>query len=124
MGKIIVVQKKQGKSDQMSMMPLINIVAAMIWAIPLSQYFLEQQSGMTRFLICAAFVVVYMVCNFLRFISIAPCIASTIIYVNMLWALFAGIEADLTRTIIKVIIAAFIGLLELAIFINATLTIQ
>ena len=121
MGKIIVVQKKQRKAEQMSMMPLRNIVAAIIWTIPLAQRFLEQLPGMPRFLVCVAFVMVYVSCSFLRFISIAPCVASTIIYVNMIWALIAGIEDNPARMIIKVSIAVFVGVLEFYIFINTLL---
>lgn len=63
----------------------------------------------------------YVVLTLVPVLALAPCVAGAIIYIGMLWSLADLLGDGWIKITIKVIIAAFIGLLELSLFINATL---
>lgn len=70
--------------------------------------------------LCLAFVVVYVAVSFIPWVVIAPAVASVIIFSGLFWVFADYIGNQVVRIIVKVIIVAIFGLLEIGIFANAT----
>ena len=105
-------QKKYG-------FPLINIIPAIVWSIPLHQkLFPDANFGVTLGL-CGLFVLVYVFLSFSPVISAIPCIASVVMLTAMFWALVDWIDNSVIKIIIKIIILAIAVFIELGIFANA-----
>ena len=101
--------------------PMIQLIPGIIWSIPLHQKLFPNASWWMTFGLCTAFVIAYLILSYLPLISAAPCIAGAIIFTMLLWAPADFIGNNIVRIIVKVLIIAFVILLELCVFINATL---
>ncbi|MDD3186032.1 MAG: hypothetical protein PHT76_12105 [Anaerostipes sp.] len=121
MAKYIVEDIKTNSYEKNYKIPLINIVPAVVWSIPFHQKLFPDASWWMTFGICAAFVVLYCALSYMPFISAVPCIAGVIIFTALFWVFADYIGNDIARIVVKVVIAAFFGFVELALFANATI---
>lgn len=115
-------RSKQSNDQELSMVPFVNIIPAIIYALVISNQVLPKSfSFWQRFGVGAAFVIVYVICSFLPYVSLLTSIASAIIFIGLAWALCDKVGANVVRIILKVITAGLIGLIELAMVLNSTL---
>jgi len=99
--------------------PLINIIPAIVWSVPIHQKLFPDASFWTTLLLCGLFVLVYVFLSFSPVVSAIPCIASVVMLTAMFWALVDWIDNSVVRIIIKIVILAIAALVELGIFANA-----
>lgn len=102
-------------------LPMINIIPAIIWSIPVHQYLFPNAEFWVSFGIGAFFIIVYVTIGYLPYISLVTSIASTIMFTMLIWAPMDYIPNHIVRIIVKVIAAILIGLIELGLFSNATI---
>lgn len=113
--------KVGGTRGSSSMIPMINAIPALIYSVVIRQHFLPDITGWQKFGVCVLIFLVYMVISFLPFVSLITNIASTVMFVGMIWVLVDKIDSNIVRIVVKVITAGFVGLLELAIFTDMTI---
>lgn len=121
MTRYIVVPDNRSHYEKNYTMPFINIIPGIIWSIPIIQMFMDDVGTLAKFGFGIVFAFLYVVMTLVPVLALAPCVAGAIIYIGMLWSLAYLLGDGWIKITIKVIIAAFIGLLELSLFINATL---
>lgn len=121
MAKYIVEDFKTNKYNKNYKIPLVNIVPAIVLSIPLHQKLFPDASGWMTFGICVAFVILYCALSYMPIIATAPCIAGVVIFTGLFWVFADYIGNDIARIIVKIVIMAFFGFMELAIFANATI---
>ncbi|MFV0538036.1 MAG: hypothetical protein ACK5M3_11800 [Dysgonomonas sp.] len=102
--------------------PLINIIPAMVWSIPLHQKLFPNAGWWVTFGLCALFVVVYVTLSYLPIIVAVPAVASVIIFTGLFWVFADYIGNQVVSIIAKVLIVVFFGVMELAISANATVS--
>lgn len=117
-------KKSRNVQRSNSLIPMINIIPAIIYSIAFRQHFLPDLIGWQKFGLYVVFVLVYMILSFLPFISLVMNIASTIMFVGMIWALVEHININVICIILKVITAGFIGMLEFSIFVDRTIILK
>jgi len=101
-------------------LPLINIIPAVIWSIPLHQKLFPDASFGVTFGLCGAFVIVYLILSYKPFIAAIPCIAGVIMLTGLFWVFPDVIDNAILRILLKIIILVIAGFIELGIFANAT----
>ena len=121
MTRYIVVPDNRSHYEKNYTMPFINIIPGIIWSIPIIQMFMDDVGTLAKFGFGIVFAFLYVVMTLVPVLALAPCVAGAIIYIGMLWSLADLLGDGWIKITIKVIIAAFIGLLELSLFLNATL---
>ena len=121
MARYIVEDIKTESFQKNFKLPFVNLIPAFIWSIPLHQKIFPDASWWTTFALCGLFIIVYMVLSFLPIITVAPCVASVIIFTALAWAPADMIGNNVVRIIVKIVILAFFIMLELCVWINATL---
>ena len=121
MTRYIVVPDNRSHYEKNYTMPFINIIPGIIWSIPIIQMFMDDVGTLAKFGFGIVFAFLYVVMTLVPVLALAPCVAGAIIYIGMLWSLADLLGDGWIKITIKVIIAAFIGLLELSLFVNATL---
>lgn len=119
MATYIVQTKKTEKYQKNYGLPLINIIPAVVWSIPLHQKLFPDANFWMTLLLCGVFVIGYVALSMLPIIAAVPCIASGIMFTAMFWALVDAIGNNIIRILLKVVILAIAVLLELGIFSNA-----
>ncbi len=119
--KYIVEDIKTNSYDKNYKIPLINIVPAVVWSIPLHQKLFLDASWWITFGICTAFVILYCALSYMPIIAAVLCIAGVIIFTALFWVFADYIGNDIAKIAVKVVIAAFFGFVELALFANATI---
>ena len=120
MGKYIVEDRNTSTYEKNYKMPLVNIIPGIVWSVPVHQKFLSEMDWAIGFGICIAFIIGYCVLSYIPIISIVPCVAGAIIFTGLFWVFADYIGNDIGRIVVKVLIAAFFGFMELAVFANAT----
>lgn len=120
MAKYIVEDIKISSYEKNYKIPLVNIVPAIVWSIPLHQKLFPDASWWMTFGICVAFVILYCALSYMPIIAAAPCIAGVVIFNGLFWVFADYIGNDIARIIVKILIAAFFCFMELALFANAT----
>lgn len=108
-------------SEASMKMAFINLIPAIIYAAVITGQFMKNFSGGFRIGAGIVFVIVYMALTLIPYVSFVVGIASTIMYVGLLWALCDKVGATVVRIILKVVAAGFVGLLELSIAVNMTM---
>lgn len=119
MATYIVQTKKTEKYQKNYGLPLINIIPAVVWSIPLHQKLFPDANFWMTLLLCGIFVIGYVALSMLPIIAAVPCVASVIMLTAMFWALVDGIGNNFIRILLKVVILAIAVFLELGIFSNA-----
>lgn len=103
---------------------MINLIPAIIWALVITDQALPWElTFWPKFGIGLAFVVLYIVASKIPFITFAPTIASTIMFVGLIWVLINLIGVVWLRIILKVITAILIGGNEILMTIVITLKV-
>lgn len=120
MAKYIVEERKTSKYEKNYKFPLVNIIPAIVWSIPVHQKLFPNASFWATLGLCGAFVVFYVMLSYLPIIAVIPAVAGAIIFSGLFWVFADYIENQIVSIILKVLIAVFFGFLELAIFANAT----
>ena len=121
MARYIVEDIKTESFQKNFKLPFVNLIPAFIWSIPLQQKMFPDASWWTTFALCGLFVIAYMVLSFLPIITVAPCVAGVVIFTALAWAPVDMIGNNAVRIIVKIVILAFFIMLELCVWINATL---
>jgi len=93
----------------------INLIPVIIYAAVITGQFMDKFSGGIKIGVGIVFVIAYMALTLIPYVPFAVNIASTIMYVGLLWALCDKVGATVVRIFLKVITAGFDGLLELSI---------
>jgi hypothetical protein len=118
-----IKNRKKSRELQKSnfLIPMINMIPAIIYSIAFRQHFLSDLTGWQKFGLYIVFILIYMILLFLPFISLVMNIASTIMFVGMIWALVDHIDSNVLCIIVKVVTAGIVGFLEFAIFVDRTI---
>lgn len=104
---------------------LVNLIPAFIWALALTDQAMFETFGFRqKFGIGIMFIVVFIVTSKIPFITFASTIASTIMFVGLLWVPVNLIGNDIVRIIIKVVVAFIVGAPELMMSLMVTLRIK
>lgn len=82
---IVETNSNKNKYQKNYGLPLINIIPAVIWSIPLHQKVFPDASFWITLGLCGLFVVLYVFLSFSPVISAIPCIASVVILTAMFW---------------------------------------
>ena len=120
MAKYIVEDSYKASYEKNYKFPLINIIPAVVWSIPVHQKLFPDAGWWVTFGLCALFVIAYVILSYLPIIVVVPAVASVIIFSGLFWVFADYIGNQVVRIIVKVVIVAIFGSMELAIFANAT----
>lgn len=120
MAKYTVESSYKPTYDKNYKFPLVNIIPAIVWSIPIHQKLFPDASWWATFGLCLAFLVVYVALSYVPWAVIIPAVASVIIFSGLFWVFADYIGNQVVRIIVKVIIVAIFALLEIGIFANAT----
>ena len=85
MAKYIVTDSYKPSYEKSYKLPMINIVPAVVWSIPIHQKLFPDASWWMTFGLCLAFVVMYVAVSFIPWVVIAPAVASVIIFSGLFW---------------------------------------
>ncbi len=121
MAKYIVEDTKTSKYEKNFKFPLINLIPAIVWCIPVHQKLLPFIGAMGAYIAVAAFFILYILLSYVPIAALAPGVASVIMMTAMLWAPADHIGNSIARIIVKCIILAIMVLIEFCVLINATL---
>ena len=121
MAKYVIEETKTSKYEKNFKFPLINLISAIVWCIPVHQKLSPLVGTMGAYIAVAVFLVLYVLLSFVPIAAVAPGIASVIMMTAMLWPPADHIGNNVVRVIVKEIILVIIVLIEFCILINATL---
>lgn len=121
MAKYIVEDTKTSKYEKNFKFPLINLITAIVWCIPVYQKLSPLTGTIGAYIAVAAFFILYVLLSYVPIAALAPGVASVIMMTAMLWALADHIGNNVARIIVKGIILAIMVLTEFCVLINATL---
>lgn len=119
--KISVYDTKEKQYQMNFILPFLNLLAGIVWSIPLLQKVFSGVEGIASLGIAAVFVLLYLLLSALPVVSIVPCIAGGIIYTVMLWGIADHIGYDVVRIIVKIVALLLAIFVEFSVFVNATL---
>ena len=121
MAKYIVEETNRSKYEKNFKFPMINLIPAIVWCIPVHQKLSPLAGTMGAFIAVAAFFMLYVLLSYVPIAALAPGVASVIMMTAMLWAPADHIGNNVARIIMKGIIFAIMVFIELCVLINATL---
>jgi hypothetical protein len=119
MAKYVIEETKTSKYEKDFKLPLINLIPAIVWCIPVHQKVSPLVGTIGAYIAVAVFLVLYVLLSFVPIAAVTPGIASVIMMTAMLWAPADHIGNNVVRVI--VIILVTMVLIEFCILINATL---
>ena len=120
MAKYVVENFKKSSYEKNYKLPLINIIPAIVWSIPVHQKLFPEASWWMTFGLCTVFVILYCALSYMPIIAAIPCIASAVMFSGLFWVFADYIGNDIGRIVVKVLIVVVFGFMELAVFANAT----
>lgn len=121
MAKFIVEETKTSKYEKNYKFPLINLIPAIVWCIPVHQKLSPLAGTMGAYIAVVAFFILYVLLSYITIVALAPGVASVIMMTAMLWAPADHIGNNVARIVVKGIILAIMVLIEFCVLINATL---
>jgi hypothetical protein len=121
MAKFIVEETKTSKYEKNYKFPLINLIPAIVWCIPVHQKLSPLAGTMGAYIAVVAFFILYVLLSYITIAALAPGVASVIMMTAMLWAPADHIGNNVARIVVKGIILAIMVLIEFCVLINATL---
>ena len=121
MAKYIVEETNRSKYEKNFKFPMINLIPAIVWCIPVHQKLSPIIGTAGAYGVVAAFFVLYILLSYVPIVALAPGIASVIMLTGLFWAPADYIGNNVVRFIVKGLILAFIIMVEFCIWINATL---
>lgn len=117
---IVQTNENKKKYQKNFGLPLINIIPAVIWSIPVHQKLFPDANFWVTFGLCGAFVIVYLILSYKPFVAAIPCVAGVIMLTGLFWLFPDAIDNAILRILLKIIILAIALFIELGIFANAT----
>ena len=121
MAKFIVEETKTSKYEKNYKFPLINLIPAIVWCIPVHQKLSPLAGTMGAYIAVVAFFILYVLLSYIPIAALVPGVASVIMMTAMLWAPADHIGNNVARIVVKGIILAIMVLIEFCVLINATL---
>lgn len=121
MAKYIVEDIKRSKYEKNFKFPLINLIPAIVWCIPVHQKLSPVAGTIGAYIAVAAFFILYVLLSYVPIAALAPGVASVIMMTAMLWAPADNIGNNVARIIVKGIILVIMVMIEFCVLINATL---
>ena len=121
MAKYIVEDRKTSKFEKNYKFPMINLIPAIVWSIPIYQKVSSLFGTLGAYGAVVVFIVLFMTLSYLPFIAAVPGVAGVVMLTAMLWAPADHIGNNVVRFIVKGLILVFIIMVEFCIWINATL---
>lgn len=121
MAKYIAEERTAPRYEKNYKLPMVNIIPAIVWSIPLHQKLLPDASWWGTLFLCTLFVAVYWYLSMKPIIAAIPCVAGVVMFTALFWVFADYIGNIPGRIIVKVMILAFFIMLEFCIWINATL---
>lgn len=121
MAKYIVEESNYKKYEKNYLFPFINLVLGIVWSIPLHQKLFPNASWWMTFGLCAAFVALYWYLSLKPVIAVIPCVAGVVMFTALFWVFADYIGNTPARIIVKIIILGVFIMIELCVWINATL---
>ena len=100
--------------------PIINILPAIVWSIPLAQFISPRIGDGFAICMCLIFVIVYYILSIKPVVAVIPCLFSVIMLTGLMWVFADWILDDAIRIIAKVVILGMVIFVEFGIFSNAT----
>ncbi len=121
MAKYIVEETNRSKYEKNFKFPMINLIPAIVWCIPVHQKLSPIIGTAGAYGVVAAFFVLYILLSYVPIVALAPGIASVIMLTGMFWAPADHIGNNVVRIIVKGAILMIMILIEFCVVINATL---
>ena len=121
MAKYIVEERTAPRYEKNYKLPMVNIIPAIVWSIPLHQKLFPDASWWGTLLLCALFVAVYWYLSMKPIIAAIPCVAGVVMFTALFWVFADYIGNAPARIIVKIIILGVFIMIELCVWINATL---
>lgn len=121
MAKYIVEERTAPRYEKNYKLPMVNIIPAIVWSIPLHQKLLPDASWWGTLFLCALFVAVYWYLSMKPIIAAIPCVAGVVMFTALFWVFADYIGNTPARIIVKIIILGVFIMIELCVWINATL---
>ena len=121
MAKYVVMESRVKLYETNFMLPFLNLLAGIIWSIPVLQKIFPDVEGIASLGIGAIFTLAYVVLSVIPVIAIVPCVASGIMYTAILWGLVDGISHEVILILAKIMILLIVIVIEFSVFGNATL---
>ena len=121
MAKYIVEETNRSKYEKNFKFPMINLIPAIIWCIPVHQKMDPIIGTAGAYGVGAAFFVLYILLSYVPIVALAPGIASVIMLTGLFWAPADHIGNNVVRIIVKGVILLIMVLIEFCVLINATL---
>ena len=121
MAKYIVEERTALRYEKNYKLPMVNIIPAIVWSIPLHQKLFPDASWWGTLFLCAMFVVVYWYLSMKPIIAAIPCVAGVVMFTALFWVFADYIGNTPARIIVKIIILGVFIMIELCVWINATL---
>lgn len=121
MARYIVQESKSKLYVRNDKMPLINLIPAIVWSVPVYQKVSPHVSTWITFGICAIFLIAYVFLSYKPLIAVVPCVGAVIMFTAIVWAPMDYIGNDVVRIIVKVLVLIICILMEFAVWVNATL---
>lgn len=121
MAKYIVEDTKTSKYEKNFKFPLINLIPAIVWCIPVYQKLSPLAGTIGACIAVTAFFILYVLLSYVPIVALVPGVASVIMMTAMLWAPADHIGNNVARIIVKGITLAIMVPIEFCVLINATL---
>lgn len=121
MAKYIVEDIKTTKYEKNCKFPLINMIPAIVWCIPVHQKLSPIVGTMWAYVAAVAFFILYILLSYVPIAALVPGVASVVMMTAMFWAPADCTGNNVIRFIVKGIILGVVVLIEFCVLINATL---
>ena len=124
MAKYIVEDVKTSKYEKNFKFPLINLIPAIVWSIPVYQKAEPLIGTLGAYGVVAVYFIAYVLLSYVPVIALVPAVAGVIMMTAMLWAPADHIGNNVVRIIVKALILIIMLMIEFCEAINATLPWQ
>lgn len=121
MAKYIVEDVKTSKYEKNFKFPMINLIPAIVWSIPVYQKASSLIGTIGAYGVVAVFFIAYVLLSYVPVIALAPAVIGVIMMTAMLWAPADHIGNNVVRVIVKAVILIIMVMIEFCVVINATL---
>lgn len=101
MAKYIVEDVKTSKYEKNFKFPLINLIPAIVWSIPVYQKAEPMIGTLGAYGVVAVFFIAYVLLSYVPVIALVPAVAGVIMMTAMLWAPADHIGNNVVRIIVS-----------------------
>ena len=115
MAKYIVEETNRSKYEKNFKFPMINLIPAIVWCIPVHQKVSPIIGTAGAYGVVAAFFVLYILLSYVPIVALAPGIASVIMLTGLFWAPADHIGNNVVRIIVKGVILIIMVLIEFCV---------